>query len=107
MNLESENLNEPQKQPLLMADVSGSADLKEKFLKKVEQIAQTYHDRPCMSGLTMEGQVCKCCESVVLTTTSIEHDSQDYSKDLNVCANCYSHIATWWKNNRPRKIAPC
>jgi RNase P subunit RPR2 len=87
-------------------DVSHGADLKDKFLKKVEQIAQKYHDRLCMSGLTMEGQVCKCCESVVLTTTSIEHDSQDYSKDLNVCSNCYSHIVTWWKNNKPRKIAP-
>ena len=73
---------------------------------KVEQIAQNYHDRPCMSGLTMDGQVCKCCENVVRTTTSIEHDSQDHSKDLKVCTDCYIDIATWWKNNKPGKIAP-
>jgi hypothetical protein len=101
-----ENISNGEKGNESLADVSSSADLKDKFLKKVEQIAQIYHDRLCMSELTMEGQVCGCCESVVLTTTSIEHDSQDYSKDLNVCANCYSHIATWWKNNKPRKIAP-
>ncbi len=84
---------------------SSHADLKDKFLKKVEQIAQTYNNRICMSSLTMEGQICECCESVVLTTTSIEHDSRDHSKDLNVCANCYSHIVIWWENNRLRKKA--
>lgn len=93
-------------QQLLLANVRHSEDIKDKFLKKVEQIAQTYHDRLCISNLTMEGQICKCCESIVITTTSIEHDSKDYSKDLSICSNCYSHIATWWKNNKPRKIAP-
>lgn len=99
--MEHENLNNQETTQLGIDAVSHSADLKNKFLNKVEQIAQTYHDRLCMSVLTMEGQICKCCESVVLTTTSIEHDNQDYSKDLNVCANCYSHIANWWKNNKP------
>ncbi len=98
--------NKKDEQAFAIHDVSHSAELKDKFLKKVEQIAKTYHDRLCMSSLTMEGQICKCCESIVLTTTSIEHDSQDYSKDLNVCANCYSHIAKWWQNNKPRKITP-
>lgn len=80
--------------------------LKEVKKNVVEQIAQTYHDRSCMSNLTMEGQICECCESVIATTTSIEHDSKDYSKDLNVCVDCYSIISKWWSNNRPGKISP-
>ena len=74
--------------------------------EKVEEIAQSYHDKLCMGMLTMKGQVCRCCESVVLTTTSIEHDSGDISKDISVCSECYEHIANWWKVNKSRKISP-
>jgi hypothetical protein len=85
---------------------ANNAVSKEIFSQKVKSIAETYHDRVCMSMLTMENQVCKCCGSVVRVTTSIEHDSQDHSKDLSVCTNCYEHIVNYWKMNRPGKIAP-
>jgi len=73
---------------------------------KVKEIAEHYHDRVCGSMLTAAGQKCKCCGQVVRTTTSIEHDSQDYSKDLGVCTDCYTEIVNFWKENKPGKICP-
>lgn len=72
----------------------------------VIEIGNNYHDRLCMSCLTMENQTCGCCENIVDYTTSIEHDSQDFSKDKSVCIDCYTDIVKYWKENKPRKIPP-
>jgi len=80
-------------------------NLKEWRISKINEIAPHYHDRLCMSMLKMSGQKCKCCGQEVLTTTSIEHDSQDFSKDLSICFDCYTEIVNWWKKNKPGKIA--
>jgi hypothetical protein len=79
---------------------------KEKIEKRIKEFAETYHDREVMAMTTMTGQKCKCCEKLVLTTTSIEHDSQDRSKDKQVCGDCYVAIATYWKEHTPKKICP-
>ncbi len=81
-------------------------ELEEVFNQKIQSIAETYHDRDCMSNLSMRNQICKCCESIVIHTTLIEHDSQERSKDLSICIDCYTRIYNYWTVNKPRKIAP-
>jgi hypothetical protein len=73
---------------------------------KVEEVAETYHDKLCGNSTTVREQICPCCWNLVTTTTKIEHDSQDYSKDLSVCFDCYSKIHTQWQKNNPAKISP-
>lgn len=79
-------------------------NFKEEYLNKIANVAKVFHDRACISSLTMNDQICGCCRSLVFNTTSIEHDSLDYSQDLSVCSNCYQYIVTWWKSNAPHKI---
>jgi hypothetical protein len=74
--------------------------------EKIKQIAETYHDRLVMTGMSGGDNKCECCGKKTVTRTCIEHDSQDFSKDLWVCADCYAAIATYWKEHRPKKIAP-
>lgn len=74
--------------------------------EKVKEIAQNYHERDICATLSMLGQKCQCCEQIVLTTKSIEHDSQDHSKDLNICTDCYVEIVNYWKDHKPGKICP-
>lgn len=76
------------------------------YKRKIQSIANNYHDRLCMSVSVIDNQICKCCSNIVTHIVSIEHDSQDHSKDLGVCSNCYSHIVDYWKKNKPGKIAP-
>jgi uncharacterized protein with PIN domain len=77
-----------------------------KIKKIIKELAETYHDREVMAMTTMTGQKCGCCNKSALTTVCIEHDSQDYSKDKHVCPDCYTAIATYWKENHPKKICP-
>lgn len=104
--MDTEQNPDKSEKALRRGSVSNGTDLKEIFFQKVKSIADTYHDRLCMNCLSMENQICECCGSVVSYTTSIEHESQDYSKDLSVCSNCYEHIVNYWTKNKPRKIAP-
>ena len=78
--------------------------LRKKWDDKIKEIAETHHDRLCMSVLSGIKQTCGCCEYETITTTVVEHDSRDYSKDLRVCNDCYSTIMKYWKANSPRKI---
>lgn len=43
-----------------------TTELEEVFNQKIQAIAETYHDRDCMSNLSMQNQICKCCESIIL-----------------------------------------
>lgn len=84
---------------------------KVKFLKRdlteiVKELAESYHDRVVMSAMSVGNEPCDCCEKPAATLYCIEHDSQDYSKDKWVCGDCYTAIATYWKEHRPKKIAP-
>jgi len=84
---------------------------KVKFLErdlttKIKEIAETYHDREVMTSMSGGDNKCECCGKTTITRTCIEHDSQDYSKDLWVCGDCYTAIATYWKENHPKKICP-
>jgi len=74
-------------------------------IDRVKEIAPHYHDRECGNWLSMCGQKCSCCGQKVDTTTGIEHDSRDFSKDLNVCMECYTEIINYWKVNSVGKIA--
>lgn len=80
--------------------------LKRDLKEIIKGIAETYHDRMVMTGMSGGNNKCECCGETVVTRTCIEHDSQDYSKDLWVCSDCYIAIATYWKEHRPKKIAP-
>jgi len=77
-----------------------------KYKNKISKIATTYHDRAVMSSFRGDERECPCCNRPVKMTTSIEHDSQDYSKDLSVCVSCYSDIVKQWRKNTPKKIFP-
>jgi hypothetical protein len=84
---------------------------KVKFLErdlttKIKEIAETYHDREVMCGMSGGNNRCECCGKIVVTRTCIEHDSKDFSKDLWICSDCYCDIAKYWKEHRPKKIAP-
>lgn len=84
---------------------------KVKFLKRdlteiVKEIAETHHDRLVFAGMSGGEKMCGCCKKEVPHLVCIEHDSQDYSKDMWVCGDCYMLIATYWKNNHPKKICP-
>lgn len=69
-------------------------------------IAEHYHCRTLHSAsISMDGQICKCCGKTVYYTRNIEHDSQDYSKDLSICIDCYVKITNYWRENKPRKIS--
>jgi hypothetical protein len=72
----------------------------------IKEIAETYHDREVMTGMSGGDNKCECCGKKVVTRTCIEHDSQDYSKDLWICSDCYCAIVKYWQENRPKKIAP-
>jgi hypothetical protein len=73
------------------------------FLEKIKEIAETYHDRNVLASTYGIEKKCDCCEKMVLTTICIEHDSQDYSKDMGVCDDCYIAIVNYWKENCPKK----
>jgi len=73
---------------------------------KIKEIAETYHDRLVMTGMSGGDNKCECCGKKVITRTCIEHDTQDYSKDLWVCVDCYCAIMKYWKEHKPKKIAP-
>lgn len=84
---------------------------KVKFLKRdlteiVKELAESYHDRVVMSAMSVGNEPCDCCEKPAVTLYCIEHDSQDYSKDKWVCGDCYTAIATYWKEHHPKKICP-
>jgi len=84
---------------------------KVKFLERdlkdvIKEIAETYHDRVVMTGMSGGNNKCECCGNTVVTRTCIEHDSLDFSKDLWICADCYCDIAGYWQKNLPKKIAP-
>ena len=81
-------------------------DYEKLISNKIIDIANTYHDRLCMSNASGFSQKCGCCKKDVTTTTSIEHDSRDYSKDLSICVDCYVKIVEYWKTNKPNKISP-
>ena len=72
----------------------------------VKEIAETYHDRVVFSGMSGGENICGCCKKEVFSLVCIEHDSQDYSKDLWICHDCYTKIATYWKEHHPKKICP-
>jgi len=74
-----------------------------KLEDKIIEIAEKYHDREVMASVSMDNQDCGCCNNATLITCCIEHDSQNYSKDLNVCPDCYEKIATYWKEHNPKK----
>jgi len=74
--------------------------------EKYNEIANNYHERDICASICMSNQICKCCNNKVLTTYSIEHDSLDFSKDLNICFDCYYEILKVWKEKKPGKIYP-
>jgi len=79
---------------------------KEMKIMDIREIAKTYHDRDIcamMSGGELE---CPICGKTVTSLVCIEHDSQDYSKDLNICLDCYSELHRLWLENTPKKICP-
>lgn len=78
-------------------------DLADWRKQKVKEIAPLYHDRICMSILSGFGQKCKCCGKIVSQTMSIEHETQDYSKDLSICIECYTEIVKFWKGDIIKK----
>jgi hypothetical protein len=74
--------------------------------KEIKRIAETHHDREvmaCQSGLS---KTCPCCKKEEMNFVCIEHDSQDYSKDLWICSKCYVEVATYWKKHSRKKICP-
>jgi hypothetical protein len=73
---------------------------------KIKEIAETYHDRLVMASMSGTNNNCQCCGKPTPTTTCIEHDSQDFTKDLWVCSDCYCAVVKYWQENRPKKIAP-
>jgi len=75
-------------------------------MKCIQETAKNYHDRTVQSGTIAGGQVCGCCGKDTIRTISIEHDSQDYSKDLSVCTDCCAEIYKIWKEETPKKICP-
>jgi len=75
-------------------------------MKEIKEVAEQYHDRLVMSMITMSGKNCDCCDKPEHTRICIEHDSQDYSKDMWICPDCYAKIVKYWKENHPKKIAP-
>lgn len=78
-----------------------------KVKKTIKEIAESYHDRIVYSSMfSTEKLICRCCNNSVHSLCSIEHDSQDYSKDLNICLDCYTKIRDYWKENKPKKISP-
>lgn len=74
--------------------------------EKIKELAESYHDREVMSYTYAGNQKCDCCGKIVTARVCIEHDSQDYSKDKQVCSDCYVAIATYWKEHSPKKICP-
>ncbi len=79
--------------------------------EKIQKFAETYHDREVMASTMYLGEAadlrdCGCCNNATGHLTCIEHDSQDYSKDLWICPDCYTKIATYWKEHSPKKICP-
>ena len=85
---------------------------KVKFIVKnldhiVKRIAENYHDREVMSiRSSLDQEVCDCCKKHSITLVCVENDNRDFSKDKWVCSDCYNLIATYWKNNHPKKICP-
>lgn len=77
-----------------------------KYKSKINKIASSYHDRDVLSSYIGPERECPCCERIITTTISIEHDSCNYSKDLNICHDCYRDIYKWWEDNKPKKICP-
>jgi hypothetical protein len=71
----------------------------------IKNIAESYHDRLAMS-MYSGNRICDCCKQGKSTSTSIEHDSIDNSKDKSVCLDCYSRIVDYWKRFKPGKISP-
>jgi len=80
--------------------------LKKDISTKIEELAKTYHDRVVMTGMSGGNSKCDCCGKPSVTRTCIEHDSQDFSKDLWICADCYCDIVKYWEKNLPNKILP-
>lgn len=76
------------------------------IVERIKELGETYHDRLVGSNLVMSGQVCDCCKKETMSTWGIEHDSQDHSKDLGLCDDCFMEILKYWVEFRPRKIAP-
>ena len=84
---------------------------KVKFLERdlskiIGIIADNYHDRLVMASMSGTNNNCQCCGKPTPTTTCIEHDSQDFTKDLWVCSDCYCAIVKYWQERKPKKIAP-
>ena len=85
-------------------------------LTDIQEISKTYHDRlVCsmtsicgFSSLTNEDLTrnCPICGRKTISTISIEHDSQDHSKDLSICLSCYTDLHVLWKTNSPKKLSP-
>lgn len=88
----------------------------ELVLVDIKEIASNYHDRLCASMTTISAfspdgvgdqrRTCPTCGRKALTTISIEHNSQDFSKDLNICLSCYADLTVLWKTNSPKKLSP-
>lgn len=75
-------------------------------LDKIKTIAESYHDKLCMSISGGMLQTCECCGIYTYSRTTIEHDSLDFKKDLHVCSDCYVSIVLYWKDHKPGKISP-
>lgn len=73
---------------------------------KLIQISKTYHERVVMSGMVGDKQACEICYKGTWSTYSIEHDSQDHSKDMNICIDCYDALLALWRECYPGKICP-
>lgn len=73
---------------------------------RIKEIAEQYHERVCGGTLGMSNQKCECCFSKTNTTTVIEHDSRDFSKDLKLCTDCWIKLMSYWQKNHPKKIVP-
>ncbi len=72
----------------------------------IESIAKNYHERDINASTSGGNNTCGCCKKTVLTVFSIEHDSQDYSKDLGICIDCLTSIHKIWEEKTPGKICP-
>ena len=78
--------------------------------KKNHNIASNYHERipnAIIGSYMVSGppkERCPNCGNITISKTCVEHDSQDKSKDLWICLDCYSAVCSLWKKYYPKKM---
>ena len=69
------------------------------------EIIENYHERLNFSSQHYDEKIiCPVCGNKTYSLISIEHNSKDIDKDLNICNDCYLELINNWKNNSPEKL---